>query len=153
MTDELPRPAFYPPLLYLGLILAGWGLNHVVPLPIGHTPWLRALGLKIIVGAVGLGVWAIATFHRAGTTHHPMRDASAIVTRGPYRFTRNPMYLALSIATLGAGLALNSWWLVILLPIGMALMTVYVIQREERRLEAHFGDSYRAYLARVRRWL
>ena len=77
----------------------------------------------------------------------------ALVNVGPYRFSRNPLYLAMSIALLGVGLASNTYWTLLLLPLAMAYMHFYVILLEERHLERLFGDEYLAYKSRVRRWI
>jgi protein-S-isoprenylcysteine O-methyltransferase Ste14 len=95
----------------------------------------------------------VATFMVAGTTMFPFKPASRLVQHGPYRFTRNPMYLGLTISYLGLSLALDTAWPLILLPLMLWLLFRTVIRHEERYLTETFGEEYVAYTKRVRRWL
>jgi protein-S-isoprenylcysteine O-methyltransferase Ste14 len=95
----------------------------------------------------------VTHFWRAGTTLMPNRPASRLVVEGPYRFSRNPMYLGLTTLYLGVALMLNSVWVLALLPGVLLLLQTGVIRREERYLEGAFGPGYQAYRTRVRRWL
>jgi len=92
-------------------------------------------------------------FRRAGTTPNPTKPTTALVLRGPYRFTRNPMYLGFAALYLGVTLLVNSLWPLLLFPAVVGLVQGRVIAREEAYLEAKFGNEYRAYKMRVRRWL
>ena len=89
----------------------------------------------------------------AGTSPMPHSPAKQLVIRGPYRFTRNPMYVGMTIAYLGGVATANSVWPLVALPLVLAGIYAFVIRREERYLEAEFGDAYRDYCRRVRRWL
>jgi protein-S-isoprenylcysteine O-methyltransferase Ste14 len=100
-----------------------------------------------------LAVWALATFRAAGTAISPNRPASTLVTHGPFRLSRNPMYLALSLLYLGVMLLVNSVWTLLLLPFVIAVLHLTVIRHEERYLAATFGIGYDAYRRRVRRSL
>ena len=102
---------------------------------------------------VGLSLWSFAWFARQRTTIIPNRPAHALVLDGPFRVTRNPLYLALAFLSIGAGLWLNTWWVLILLLPAIALVDRFVIRREEAYLRRRFGAEYDAYTARVRRWL
>ena len=102
--------------------------------------------------AIGLGVWGSATMRRAGTNVRPDRPAIALVTGGPFRFSRNPLYLSLTTLYLGITLYFDALWLLIMLVPVLAFVHWRIVLREERYLEARFGDAYRAYKARVRRW-
>ncbi len=93
------------------------------------------------------------TFARAKTAIIPMRPASTLVEKGPYRFTRNPMYTGMTVAYLGGVLILNSFWALVLLPAVLALLYVFVVKCEERYLVEEFGDDYEAYRRRVKRWI
>jgi protein-S-isoprenylcysteine O-methyltransferase Ste14 len=108
-----------------------------------------------VVFALGfaLAVWAIATIRKAGTRVETNKPTTNIVRNGPYRFTRNPIYLSMMLGLIGLAIALNSLWLLLTL-IPFALVIRYgVIAREEAYLERKFGDVYSRYRARVRRWL
>ena len=159
MTDT-SRPAhagvhFPPPLLYAAGLLAGFVLNRWRPLPMtaGPSSWRMAVALAGVVGYAMLFLWAFATFRRARTTLIPNRPASALVASGPYRFTRNPMYVSLVVLYVGLAAFLNSWWPVLILPLVIVAIDRRVIAREERYLDAAFPSEYGAYRSRVRRWV
>jgi protein-S-isoprenylcysteine O-methyltransferase Ste14 len=143
-----------PPLAWALAVIAGLALNWLVPLPFlpADLPagWLGAM---VFVLALGLFAWAIVTIIRAGShvpTHLP---TTTIVESGSYRFTRNPIYLGMFLGLTGLAIAFDSLWLLIML-VPFALVIRYgVVAREEAYLERKFGDVYRAYRSRVRRWL
>ncbi len=143
-----------PPAIYLVLLLAGAWLDHHVPLPVELPigPG-RLLGGVLAVCALVLVVWSFRRFWAAGTSVVPVKPTTALVIAGPYRFTRNPIYLGV----LSLYLALAVWfglvWPILLVPVVIGVVNAYVIAREERYLERKFGDDYRQYRARVRRWL
>lgn len=142
-----------PPLILLGFFLAGLGLDWLRPVPFLPQSIQYALGGALIALALALAVSAIVCFSRAGTNVPTRRPATALVAAGPYRFSRNPIYVGMIALLLGAGVMVDSVWIVAL-AVPFALVLRYgVIAREERYLEAKFADSYRAYRARVRRWV
>src|SRR5262249_53893095 len=114
---------------------------------------IRWLGGVLILAAVVLGTIARNTFARAGTNVNPYQPATCLVTQGPFRFSRNPMYVAMTALFLGGTLALRNGWMLILLPVLMILMHVAVVLREERYLGRKFGADSAAYCSRVRRYL
>jgi protein-S-isoprenylcysteine O-methyltransferase Ste14 len=146
---------FPPPLIYAGGLAAGYGAHRLLPIRLWPDPTAieGRLGWGLLVAGVLLAVSAAYLFRRAGTTPNPMKPTSALVIRGPYRFTRNPMYVGLTTLYLGGTLLLNDPWPLAFLPVVIALLQRYVIAREEAYLERKFGDEYRAYKARVRRWI
>jgi protein-S-isoprenylcysteine O-methyltransferase Ste14 len=159
MTSPAPSgPAvrYPPPVLFVLGIVAGWLLDRAVPLPL-IGPAARSAGTRLgwllVALGVALAVWALATFRTAGTAIRPNRPASTLVTHGPFRLSRNPMYVALSLLYLGVVLLLNSVWTLLLLPFVIALLHLTVIRQEERYLAATFGIGYDEYRRRVRRWL
>jgi protein-S-isoprenylcysteine O-methyltransferase Ste14 len=140
-----------PPLLYGIPLAAGLLLNHAHPRPILPDaiatvagPFLVALGLIVVP--------AILAFRRAGTSPKPWRPTTALVTGGPYKISRNPMYLGFTLVYLGASVWANSLWPVLALPIVLVVMNRQ-IAREEAYLERLFGDDFRRYKVRVRRWI
>jgi len=150
---DSPRVIAFPPMLY-GTALAIGLVMHFL-LPIGRLPSVpaRLLGASLIVGSGAVAIPAKRAMRRAGTNINPNLPATAVVTDGPFRFTRNPLYLSLAALYAGIALLINAVWpLVWLVPL---MMVVHwgVVRREERYLEAKFGDAYRAYQARVRRWI
>lgn len=142
------------PPVYLVLSLGAMVVLHV-GLPIArpiHAPY-RYGGAVLIVLALALAAWAALLFKRARTGIVPFSDATALVTSGPYRFTRNPMYLGMAGILVGTAIWLGSLtpWLV--LPAFMSIIAERFIALEEAMLEKVFGDAYRRYQAAVRRWL
>jgi protein-S-isoprenylcysteine O-methyltransferase Ste14 len=142
-----------PPLVYLGSIALGLVLHFVWPMPLlprGVRPFFGGL---VILLAIGLFVSAARTFRAAGTPVPGNRPTTAIVRTGPYRFSRNPIYLAFSLLQLGIAFSVNSLWLVITLLAAVALMSLVVIPKEEWYLERRFPFEYPPYKASVRRWI
>jgi protein-S-isoprenylcysteine O-methyltransferase Ste14 len=132
-------------------LLDRWRALPLLPLDL-RGPGLILAWLLIAAWAL-LALSAIGLFRQAGTSLLPHRPAARLVVTGPYRYSRNPMYLALTALYLGVTLLANSIWILLLLPIVLALLQITVIRREERYLESAFGPAYREYRARVRRWL
>ena len=150
-----PGVRFPPPLLFAGGLGGGWLLHRFVPLPLLRPTalWREPAGLALAVVGLLVTFWAIFTFTRARTAIIPHRAASRLVAHGPYRFSRNPMYVGLTVAYLGGALLIDSTWPIVLLPLVILALLSLVIEREERYLHAAFGDDYAAYRRRVRRWL
>lgn len=141
-----------PPLLYAVALAAMLALRWLWPLPIFSGATFRP-GLALVALAVGLLIWGRQTLVTGGTNVDPSLPSTAVVTSGPYRFSRNPLYMGLAVVYLGLTLALDTWWGIILLALVLIVMHRGVIQREERYLERKFGDGYRQYRAAVRRYL
>lgn len=144
-----------PPLIHLSFLLAGWGLGRLVDLPeIGGERSLRLIAaFVLIVFGLGLDLWSIGAFRKRGTAVQPWKPSTALVAEGPYRFSRNPIYVGFALTYAGLALALNSWPALALLVPCLIVVDRGVIAREERYLSAKFGAPYDAYRARVRRWL
>lgn len=141
-----------PPLIYAAGLLLGIVLNAVIPLPaLSAIFWW--LGLALIILAFIPGLWALVAMLRAGTNPEPSHPTTALVTSGPFRFTRNPIYLTFTLFFLGFALFTLNLWLIIILPFVLTVMIKGVIEREEDYLERKFGESYRIYKQRVRRWI
>lgn len=144
---------FPPPLIYAGFFVAGLLLQRLLPLPKLPVFFSRVAGLMLGGVGLGLALGSVALFRQAGTNVAPIKPSTTLVKAGPYRFTRNPMYVGLSFLYLGLGLWRQVWWALILLP-GLILMIQHqVIAREERYLERKFGAAYVDYKRLVRRWL
>ena len=142
---------FRPPLIYLAAIAGGLALHWAWrrPLPAGGP--VRLLGVALVVASVLLFGLSVQRFRTVGTPVPARKPTTAIVRTGPYRFTRNPIYLAFSLLQLGIALWVGSWWLVATLAVALAIIHYVVVPREERYLEARFGAEYRDYKAAVRR--
>jgi protein-S-isoprenylcysteine O-methyltransferase Ste14 len=141
-----------PPAIYLAAIVTGLVLHFTRPIP--FVPSLAMpFGAMIAVFAATLFIWSIRTFHSAGTPVPGNRPTTAIVRVGPYRFSRNPIYLAFSLFQTGIALWVNDAWILATLLPAICVMSFVVIPREERYLEVRFGEEYIRYKASVRRWL
>lgn len=152
--ENVPGIRVHPPVLFAGGLAAGWLLERVMPLPLGPTasPSRLAAALAIATIGVAIALWAVLLFRRVRTgipVHHAV---TSLVTGGPYRWSRNPIYLGLVLVYAAAALALNIAWPLILLPAVLLALHALVIRREEALLARLFGDSYRAYARSVRRW-
>jgi len=151
-----PGVPFPPPFIFVGAWLIAWGLHTRVPFEIagGGVGVLQGAGGSLLLAA-GLGAVAagLITFRRHRTAVIPHRDASTLVRSGPYRLTRNPMYLGLTWVYVGLSAVMNWAWPLLLLPMVLIVLTTVVIQREERYLQSTFGLDYREYCRHVRRWL
>ena len=142
-----------PPLIYLGGLLVGFALEAL--LPGGSLPdavrWIGG-GLALVAG-LALQTFFITAFSRVGTAVEPWKPTTAIVTTGPYRLTRNPMYVGMASLYVGLAFAFGLIWAFALLPVVLIVIDRLVIAREEPYLERLFGEEYLAYKRRVRRWI
>lgn len=143
--------ADYPPIWLGGFVLAGWAVGRVAP----HGPdWLAAAGLPVALAGLALMVWAALTLVRARTTVDPHGEPSQLVTSGPFRLSRNPIYLADALILAGASLAFHAPLAALPLVAGfVAVISTRFIGTEEQRLALAFPDAFAAYRQRTRRWL
>ena len=154
VDEDSAKVTFPPPLVYLGFLFIGLVADRVMPWSLDLPPLVRAaLAIPFLIVGAGLPMAANGLFRRAGTEVKPWKSVSAIVDKGVYAFTRNPMYLGMALLYIGLALTFESLGALILLPVVIFVIRTQVIAREERYLEAKFGEAYRAYKARVRRWL
>jgi protein-S-isoprenylcysteine O-methyltransferase Ste14 len=142
-----------PPLLYVVPFLAGLLIHWVHPATLFPRGVTAPFGVILVALGLALVGFAAVSFRRARTSPIPIKPTTAIVETGPYRFTRNPMYVGLAALYLGVTLWVDSLWPVLFLPVALFTVQRFVIAREERYLESKFGDQYRSYKARVRRWI
>src|SRR5262245_47364647 len=142
-----------PPLVYLGAIALGLLLHFAWPVPLVFRAVSVSLGGIAALIAVALFLYAVRTFRTAGTPVPGNRTTTTIVRTGPYRYSRNPIYLSFSLFQLGVAFWVNSLWLLVTLMPAVALMSFVVIPREEQYLETRFPSDYLPYKASVRRWL
>ena len=149
--DTANRGVLRPPLVYAAAIGSGLLAESAWPMPL--VPGATLLGGAVMLVAVALFFFAVRALRRAGTPVPGDRPTTAIVRSGPYRYSRNPIYLAFSLLQLGIAGWVNSLWLVLTLVPAAALMSLVVIPREERYLKRRFPSEYSAYRAAVRRWL
>jgi len=151
---DVPNLGFVrPPLVYLSAIIMGVILHLVAPVSFFPRTLAMPFGIALILMAIVLLLSSIARFRAAGTPVPAYKPTTAIVRKGPYRFTRNPIYLGFSLLQLGIAIWVNSVWLLITLAGAMVLMNYAVIRKEEQYLERRFGSEYVDYKSTVRRWL
>lgn len=141
-----------PPIVFLCAILLGIALHRIWPLPFLPSA-LRLLGLLVIACAALLFLFSVREFRAASTAVRGTKRATTIVRTGPYRFSRNPIYLSFILLVLGLSVWLNDLWLLVTLVPAVSFLAMVVIPREERFLERNFHDRYSGYKATVRRWL
>jgi protein-S-isoprenylcysteine O-methyltransferase Ste14 len=152
MADH-PDIRVKPPFIFLGVLLASTMVSLLAPMPVSRKNWLRLAGIPFLAGGFALLSTAFRLMRRKGTNVDPSLPANTLVTEGPYRYSRNPMYLGFTFGYIGLGLLANTLWF---LPFTMALMAILqtqVIRFEEAYLENKFGPAYRGYREQVRRWL
>jgi protein-S-isoprenylcysteine O-methyltransferase Ste14 len=142
-----------PPLLYVLPLVVARLLQALVPLPLMPSRIIQLVaGLLFATGLV-LCIWSVGLFRRFKTSLVPVKPSAALVLSGPYKFTRNPMYLGLLCLYLAAACWLNLIWALVLAPVLIGVVQRMVIKKEEQYLEQKFGEPYRQYKARVRRWI
>jgi protein-S-isoprenylcysteine O-methyltransferase Ste14 len=148
-----PGVIAFPPLIWLVNAVLSILVHLFIRLSIMRYSLCLACGIVLIILAPTLALSARRTMKAAGTNVHPSEPALAVVSGGPFRFTRNPMYLALCLVQMGLGFLLNDW-ITVLFVVPLAFVFHYgVILREERYLTAKFGDRYMQYKREVRRWI
>lgn len=156
MSAHASKPAtlILPPAPYAAAMLGGWWLDrNQLSLPFDLGTMTHPLGwLAIGIGGT-LFAWTMRTFMRHRTTVNPYVAASSLCTSGPFRYSRNPIYLGDWFILIGVSLLLGTFWPLVFAPLIWIMIRFGVIRHEEAHLEAKFGDAYRGYKARVRRWI
>ncbi len=151
-SSDHPNVIALPPLIYLGFVLLGLLLGYIWPAPIGWGPVrLAAAGGLLVVGLV-IGAATVRQFRLAGTNLEVYKPAAVLITTGPFRFSRNPIYMSLSLIMTSVGLLANNFWILLMLVPTLIVTHFGVITREEQYLEAKFGGEYLRYRSTVRRW-
>ncbi len=145
-----------PPMIYAGTLIVGLVLHALFPVRLARflSRTARAvLGGSLVGFAATFATLAFQTMRRAHTNVDPSQPATALVTGGPFKLTRNPLYLSLTLFYAGIAILVNTLWAMLLLPMVLLVMRKGVIEREERYLERKFGEEYLRYKASVRRWI
>jgi len=142
-----------PPLIFAIPLIVGLVANWLSPLPILAGRVGLWMGIALAIAGLGLIITGMIEFRRANTAVVPFSPTTAIVSSGPFRFTRNPLYLGFVLIYIGASLAANTLWPLFMLPLVILVLLHGVVKREERYLERKFGTAYTDYRARVRRWM
>ncbi len=142
-----------PPFIYLGFLALGFGLDWIWPVAVLPEAAQYLVGALLIVLGLAVALASIRRFKAAGTNIPTPKPTTAIVTDGPYRYSRNPIYIGLTAVYAGIGITADAPWVLVLLAPLLLVMHYGVIAREERYLERKFGAEYLDYKASVRRWL
>jgi protein-S-isoprenylcysteine O-methyltransferase Ste14 len=155
-TDATSRPSAipWPPVLFAGAIAAALLLHRLYPLAwpgLDDRP-ARVVGYGFGTAGVALMIWGLATLYAARTNIWPHKAADRLITHGPFRLRRNPIYMGEVLTLLGLAQATLNIWLAVVAPIFAVAILLLAILPEERHLEARFGEEYLDYKARTRRW-
>jgi len=155
--NESPGVIFPPPLILLTFLAAGSLLQFIFPLSLLAPFSVGSLqfygGLAIMLSGIGLAIWGVRTFSKAGTNVATHQAALLVVVGGPYKFTRNPMYMGMQILLVGVGIMFSSEWFLLLWPVFFIILRFGVVAREERYMKDKFGEQYVALLNNTRRWI
>jgi protein-S-isoprenylcysteine O-methyltransferase Ste14 len=158
MERDAAAVKVFPPAVPLVTILLGEGLAFLWPiaegpvaLPAPERYWLG--GAVVVAAVLGLGLWSVMLMRASGQSENPWKPTLQIVDRGPFAVSRNPMYLQMVLVCIGAAIASWNAWTLMLTPLCAWLLQRLVIGPEEVYLENKFGDVYRDYRRRVRRWI
>jgi protein-S-isoprenylcysteine O-methyltransferase Ste14 len=150
-AQDKPGIKIPPPLIYLLPLLLGLLLDRRMHVPFLPRGVARLLGWPLVGGGMALAVWFARTMREADTTMHINKPVSRVVQDGPFRYSRNPGYLSLTMLYAGIAVLRNALWAILLLPLLLIVIQREVIEREERYLERTFGEEYLDYKVRVRR--
>lgn len=153
MPQPTPNLIAPPPALYLGTLVIGLLAQGAFPLALPTAEAAQLVGALLLLASAAFARWAFVTMGRAGTSASPRQASVALTTDGPFAYSRNPIYVAMTGLYLGFAAVVGAGWPLVLLPALLAAMHWGVVLREERYLAEQFGVPYLAYCARVRRWL
>ena len=150
---DRPGAVAPPPLIYLAFLVAAFLLSLPWPLALGLGDWRHAGALAMFALGAAVAIAAMRSFRAAGTSFNVYKPDTALLTEGVFRYSRNPLYVSVSLAYLSIAVATDSGWALLLLAPALAVVRYGVIAREEAYLAAKFGADYEAYRRSVRRWL
>jgi protein-S-isoprenylcysteine O-methyltransferase Ste14 len=157
VNEDAAAVRIFPPAVPLLTILAGVGLERVWPIDLGlalPAPERYWVGGFVVVGAIlSLGLWSVLIMRRTGQTENPWKPTTEIVEGGPFRISRNPMYLQMVLICIGVAVMLMNVWILLLVPVCAWVLYKFATLPEETYLQSKFGEVYLAYKRRVRRWL
>ncbi len=144
---------FPPPLIFLILLLAAYGVQQFWPISIGSSSGIKYLGLGIVMFGIGIVILVGRSFKSAKTNIEPWKPTTNIISTGIFAYSRNPIYAAFCLVPIGIGVFLNSFWILISFIPSAVLVYTIAIRKEEVYLEKKFGEEYKHYKNKVRRWL
>jgi protein-S-isoprenylcysteine O-methyltransferase Ste14 len=145
---------FPPPLVFVGFTLLGVMLRYTMgPIPFPATSWTSLVGIAVLLAGITIIISARTLFTRTGQSPAPWKPTPELIFRGPYRLTRNPMYVGVTCVQMGLGVAVGNPWISLLAPVALLAVHFIAVLPEEKYLAENFGPSYQEYCARVRRYL
>lgn len=156
MSDEkipLSKQLNIPPVWLAGTLLIMWFWSNKLPIAKFGGGWSKTLGALIIVGAMALAIWSVLQFQKANTPVHPRRKPTTLLTDGIYAYSRNPIYLAMVMLAFGAALCFGTVGALIPVAALIWLLQDLFIAGEEHHIEKNFGNEWKAYTAKTRRWI
>lgn len=142
-----------PPVIFGIALLIGFGLEYLWPAAPLSRAWGYVIGAIIIGVSVALMPFVLILFKRQRTSFSVHHSATALLTDGPYRFSRNPAYVALTLLCIGIGFVVNNGWIWLMCVPAVLVTDLWIIRKEERHLETQFGEAYLKYKSSVRRWI
>jgi protein-S-isoprenylcysteine O-methyltransferase Ste14 len=142
-----------PPLIYGAAFIVGLLIHRALPVPVLPETLADWIGVVFVLASIPIAITAFRAMIRAQTSFDPRKPTTAIVSEGPFHYSRNPMYISLTLLYLGVSLLINALWILLLVVPLLVVIRYGVIAREEAYLERKFGDEYLRYKARVRRWI
>jgi len=148
-----PAVKFPPPLIFIGFLLAGYGLQQTTPIGFGMASWGKLIGSTLVTGSIVILFVLLMTYLRAKTSIEPWRPTSQLITTGLYRYSRNPIYAVFCLFNIGVGCYLNNLWIALSFLPSVLIVYFIAIRKEEAYLQSKFGTQYLAYKNNVRRWL
>ena len=152
-SEHGPNVFTFPPVIYAGAFIMGYLTDRGFPNNLGFETPRQIVGWSLVVLGCVLAGWAIARFVQARTHVDVRKPATSLVTDGPYRLTRNPMYVAAALLYAGVAIVYAKIFILAFLVPCLIVIDIFIIRREEAYLEALFGEPYREFCGRVRRWL
>ena len=141
-----------PPAIYLVALLIGLGLDYLWPTSPLPSFWARIVGAALIIVSIPIMPPVLARYKKVGTPFDVRKPTTALITDGPYQYSRNPSYVSLTLLYVGLGFVLNNGWVLAFVVPVLLIMDLWVVRSEERHLEAKFGEEYFRYKSAVRRW-
>lgn len=152
-VKDHPHVVGFPPLIYAAPLLLSLITQVFFPWNFLNGVWPYIVGLPLVAIGFFFAIWGKKTMEQAGTNVNPYHPTEAIVTKGPFRFTRNPLYIALTLIYIGVSVIFNALWPLAVLPAILVVIHYGVIKQEEAYLERKFGADYADYKSKVRRWI
>jgi protein-S-isoprenylcysteine O-methyltransferase Ste14 len=142
-----------PPVIYFVVFVVGIGLGYMWPTSIMTQFWGQTIGIALLMISMPIMPSVLIRFKRAGTTFDVRKSATTLITDGPYKYSRNPTYISLTLLYLGLGVFLNNMWVLMLVVPLLLIINFWIIRNEEHYLAEKFGEEYQSYRSKVRRWL